>query len=62
MLIVFARHMEETARLDMDQLDAYEGDTAKAEAAVAAAVLLDPVLLALRHLAQEEHSTRRYGL
>jgi hypothetical protein len=54
--------MEEVAQLDMERLDAIEDDAEKAEAAVAAAVLLEPVLLALRRLAQEEHSTRRYGL
>lgn len=54
--------MEEVAQLDLDQLDTYEDDSEKVELAVAAAVLYDPLLLALRRLAQEEHSTRRYGL
>ncbi|MFD7295139.1 MerR family transcriptional regulator [Streptomyces sp. NPDC059897] len=58
----YAHLMEEVARLDLDQLDTYEDDSEKVELAVASAVLYDPLLIALRRLAQEEHSTRRYGL
>ncbi|MFJ9122573.1 MULTISPECIES: MerR family transcriptional regulator [unclassified Streptomyces] len=61
-LAQYAHLMEEVAQLDLDQLDTYEDDSEKVELAVAAAVLYDPLLLALRRLAQEEHSTRRYGL
>ncbi|MFZ3573562.1 MerR family transcriptional regulator [Streptomyces sp. BH097] len=60
-LMRYAHLMEEVAQLDLDQVDAYD-DSEKAELAVASTVLYDPLLLALRHLAQEEHSTRRYGL
>lgn len=61
-LAQYAHLMEEVAQLDLDQLDTYEDDSEKVELAVAAAVLYDPLLLALRRIAQEEHSTRRYGL
>ncbi|MFI6874171.1 MerR family transcriptional regulator [Streptomyces sp. NPDC050400] len=61
-LAAYAAHMESVARLDLDQLDAFDDDREKAEAAVAGAVLFEPVLAALRRLAQEEHTTRRYGL
>ncbi|MGW2343911.1 MerR family transcriptional regulator [Streptomyces sp. NPDC001661] len=58
----YAHLMEEVARLDLDELDTYEDDSEKVELAVASTVLYEPLLLALRRLAQEEHSTRRYGL
>ncbi|WP_306322032.1 MULTISPECIES: MerR family transcriptional regulator [unclassified Streptomyces] len=61
-LAQYAHLMEEVAQLDMDQLDTYEDDSVKAELAVASTVLYDPLLTALRRLAQEEHATRRYGL
>lgn len=49
--------MHAVARLDLDSLEAQAS-----EAAVASAVLLEPVLRALHRLAQEEESTRRYGI
>ncbi|MCX3058242.1 MerR family transcriptional regulator [Streptomyces beihaiensis] len=61
-LAQYARRMDELARLDLDHLDTFPDDSQKVESAVAAAVLFEPVLLALRRLAQEEHSARRYGL
>ncbi|MEV3860987.1 MerR family transcriptional regulator [Streptomyces sp. NPDC050095] len=61
-LLAYARQMDEVARLDMERIEDLEGDAEKAELVVAAAVLFEPLLLALRRLAQEEHSTRRYGL
>ncbi|MFI0241019.1 MerR family transcriptional regulator [Streptomyces sp. NPDC016845] len=61
-LAVYARQMERVAQHDIERLEAFDEDGEKAEAAVASAVLFEPVLLALRRLAQEEHSTRRYGL
>ncbi|MBO1330630.1 MerR family transcriptional regulator [Streptomyces sp. VRA16 Mangrove soil] len=61
-LVAYAQQMDELAELDLDRIDEMEGDAAKAELVVAAAVFLEPVLLALRRLAQEEHATRRYGL
>ncbi|MEU6841546.1 MerR family transcriptional regulator [Streptomyces sp. NPDC046716] len=61
-LLAYARRMDEVARLDMERLDDLAGDAEKAELVVAAALLFEPVLLALRRLAQEEHSTRKYGL
>ncbi|MYW70041.1 MerR family transcriptional regulator [Streptomyces sp. SID8379] len=61
-LAAYARQMDEVARLDLERLEDLEGDVEKAELVVAASVLFEPVLLALHRLAQEEHSTRRYGL
>ncbi|MFD8573184.1 MerR family transcriptional regulator [Streptomyces sp. NPDC057694] len=61
-LLAYARQMDEVARLDMQRLDDMDSDTEKAELVVAAAILFEPLLLALRRLAQEEHSTRKYGL
>ncbi|MFB9391789.1 MerR family transcriptional regulator [Streptomyces coeruleoprunus] len=61
-LAPYARRMEQLAVLDMDRLDAMGTGTEQVEAAVAAAVLYDPMLLSLRRLAQEVESARRYGI
>ncbi|MFE4676381.1 MerR family transcriptional regulator [Streptomyces sp. NPDC056723] len=61
-LTPYARHMERVAEHDIDRLDTFPEEVEKVEAAVAAAVLYEPVLLMLRRLAQEEHSARRFGL
>ncbi|PWI44254.1 MerR family transcriptional regulator [Streptomyces sp. ICBB 8177] len=61
-LAPYAEQMARTAALDLDMLDEYPTPVEKVEAAVAAAVLYEPVLLSLRRLAQEEESARRYGL
>ncbi|AWW41644.1 MerR family transcriptional regulator [Streptomyces cadmiisoli] len=61
-----ARHLEPYARLaaqqavhDMDLLEAYDTPLEQAGAAVALTVLLEPVLLSLRRLAEVEESRRR---
>ncbi|MFI7005176.1 MerR family transcriptional regulator [Streptomyces sp. NPDC050145] len=61
-LTPYGRAVEEIATVDLDHLDRYDDTTEKAEIVVGAAVLFEPVLLALRRLAQEELTTRRYGL
>ncbi|MFG2893019.1 MerR family transcriptional regulator [Streptomyces sp. NPDC048248] len=61
-LTPYARKMEEVAGHDLDVLEALPEEVEQVEAAVAAAVLYEPVLLSLRRLAQEELATRRYGL
>ncbi|MFE1434088.1 MerR family transcriptional regulator [Streptomyces griseoaurantiacus] len=61
-LVPYARLMREVAARDLDFLETHESDAEKAEMAVAAAVLFEPVLRALHRLAQEEESARRYGI
>ncbi|MFI1279528.1 MerR family transcriptional regulator [Streptomyces sp. NPDC020858] len=58
----YARLMHQAAVRDLDLVEAYPSEAQKAEAAVAAAILFQPVLKALHRLAQEEESARRYGL
>ncbi|MER7466084.1 hypothetical protein [Streptomyces sp. NPDC097981] len=58
----YAQLMHRAAIRDMDFVDACPSEAEKAETAVAAAVLPQPVMKALHRLAQEEESARRYGL
>ncbi|MBT2509796.1 MerR family transcriptional regulator [Streptomyces sp. ISL-98] len=60
-LIPYAALAERTAALDLDQLDAGADPLEQAERAVLLTVLLEPALLALRRLAQEDESAKRYG-
>ncbi|MFD8982287.1 MerR family transcriptional regulator [Streptomyces sp. NPDC059564] len=62
MLAPYARLMHQVAVRDLDFVEAYPSESEKVEAAVAAAVLLEPIMRALHRLAQEEESVRRYGL
>lgn len=62
MLAPYARLMHQVALLDLDFVEDYPSESEKVEAAVAAAVLMEPILRALHRLAQEEESVRRYGL
>ncbi|MFI2644958.1 MerR family transcriptional regulator [Streptomyces sp. NPDC018610] len=57
----YARLMHEAAVLDLDFVDTRPSEAERAETAVLGAVLAEPMLLALRRLAQEEESARRYG-
>lgn len=58
----YARKMMEVAGLDLDALEEYPTTAEQAEAAVSAAVLVEPLLMSVRRLAQEEESARRYGI
>ncbi|WP_405744913.1 MerR family transcriptional regulator [Streptomyces sp. NBC_01525] len=60
-LTPYARQMASVAGHDFDVLETLPDDAERAETAVAAAILREPVLLALRRVAQEEESARRYG-
>ncbi|MEU0673068.1 MerR family transcriptional regulator [Streptomyces sp. NPDC006172] len=60
-LLPYARLAEQTAVLDLDQLQAPLDPLEKAERAVLLTFLLEPALLALRRLAQEAESHTRYG-
>ncbi|WP_416969623.1 MerR family transcriptional regulator [Streptomyces sp. 4F14] len=60
-LLPYARLAERTAALDLDQLDGIEDPLETAERALVLTVLLEPALLALRRLAQQNESARRYG-
>ncbi|BBC32400.1 hypothetical protein SGFS_036940 [Streptomyces graminofaciens] len=60
-LVPYARLAEQTAALDLDQLQAPLDPIEKAERAVLLTFLLEPALLALRRLAQEAESQARYG-
>ncbi|MFD7868268.1 MerR family transcriptional regulator [Streptomyces sp. NPDC057682] len=61
-LAEYARLMHAAAVRDLDLMESHPTETEQVEMAVAAAVLYEPVLTALRRLAQEEESARRYGL
>jgi DNA-binding transcriptional MerR regulator len=59
-LLPYARLAERTAVLDLDQLDGIEDPLEVAERALLLTVLLEPALLALRRMAQENESARRH--
>lgn len=62
MLAPYARLMHQVAVRDLDNMEDYPSEAERVEAAVASAVLFEPVLKAMHRLAQEEESARRYGL
>lgn len=59
-LLPYARLAEETAVLDLDQLDGIGDPLEAAERALLLTVLLEPALMALRRMAQENESARRH--
>ncbi|GGR55891.1 MerR family transcriptional regulator [Streptomyces roseolus] len=60
-LLPYARLADDMAELDLRQLDGKGDPLAQAERAVLVTVLLEPALLALRRLAQEDKSSRLFG-
>ncbi len=60
-LLPYARLADDMAELDLRQLDGKGDPLAQAEKAVLVTVLLEPALLALRRLAQEDKSSRLFG-
>ncbi|MCX4670259.1 MerR family transcriptional regulator [Streptomyces sp. NBC_01381] len=60
-LAPYARSAGQLAVADLDLVERYESPDEQLEAAVALTVLYEPVLLALRRMAQTEESNRRYG-
>ena len=60
-LIPYAELAQQTAMLDLDQLDDTSDPLEQAERAILLTILLEPALLALRRLAQENESARRHG-
>lgn len=58
----YAELMHQVAKQDLDFVETHPSEAEKVETAVAATILFEPVLKALRRLAQEEESARRYGL
>ncbi|MFE4627133.1 MerR family transcriptional regulator [Streptomyces mirabilis] len=60
-LVPYARLAERTAALDLDQLDGIDDPLELAERALLLTVLLEPALMALRRMAQENESARRQG-
>ncbi|MEU4212474.1 MerR family transcriptional regulator [Streptomyces sp. NPDC026206] len=60
-LVPYAELAERTAALDLDQLEGMDDPLEQAERAMLLTILLEPALLALRRLAQEDASARRYG-
>ncbi|MFF4420896.1 MerR family transcriptional regulator [Streptomyces sp. NPDC001549] len=58
----YAQLMHQVAVRDLDFVETFPTEAEKAETAVAATILFQPVLKALHRLAQEEESARRYGL
>ncbi|MFK4147120.1 MerR family transcriptional regulator [Streptomyces sp. NPDC004065] len=57
----YARLMHRAAVLDLDFVETRPTEAERVEIAVLGTVLAEPLLLALRRLAQEEESARRYG-
>ncbi|MBM7170424.1 MerR family transcriptional regulator [Streptomyces sp. G44] len=60
-LAPYASAGHQLAVTDLDLIERYESSDEQLEAAVALTVLYEPVLLALRRIAQAEESRRRYG-
>ncbi|RPE27116.1 MerR-like DNA binding protein [Streptomyces sp. Ag109_O5-1] len=60
-LVSYARLAERTAVLDLGQLDRIDDPLELAERALLLTVLLEPALMALRRMAQENESARRHG-
>ncbi|AZM55752.1 transcriptional regulator [Streptomyces sp. WAC 01529] len=60
-LAPYARAGRQLAVTDLDLIERYDSPEEQLEAAVALTVLYEPVLLALRRMAQSEESNRRYG-
>ncbi|WP_089105735.1 MerR family transcriptional regulator [Streptomyces hyaluromycini] len=60
-LLPYARLAERTAALDLDQLDGIEDPLEAAERALLLTVLLEPALMALRRMAQENESAHRHA-
>jgi DNA-binding transcriptional MerR regulator len=61
-LLPYAELVGRLAVSDLDRLEEFPTAVEKVEAAVADAVLFEPVLMSLRRLAQEQESARRFGL
>ncbi|KUN42094.1 MerR family transcriptional regulator [Streptomyces longwoodensis] len=59
-LLPYARLAERTAVLDLDQLTGLDDPLETAERALLLTVLLEPALMALRRMAQENESARRH--
>ncbi len=60
-LLPYARLAQQTAALDLDQLNDTDDLLEQAERAVLLTISLEPALLALRRMAQEHESARRHG-
>lgn len=60
-LLPYAELAERTARYDLDRIGTITDPLEKAEQAVLLTFLLEPALMALRRLAQENESTARHG-
>ncbi len=59
-LVPYAELAKRTAALDLDQLHDIDDPLEQAERAVLLTILLEPALLALRRLAQEDESAKRH--
>ncbi len=57
----YAQLMHQVAELDLNFVETHPSEEEKVEVAVLGTVLMEPVLTALRRVAQEEESARRYG-
>jgi DNA-binding transcriptional MerR regulator len=62
LLAPYAELMHRTAVLDLDNMETYPSEAEQIEFAILGVILNEPVLQALHRLAQEEESSRRYGL
>ncbi|MFE9258290.1 MerR family transcriptional regulator [Streptomyces sp. NPDC006879] len=61
LLVPYAELARRSAAVDLDQLQDLDDPLDQAERAVLVTILLEPALLALRRLAQEDESARRFS-
>ncbi|MEW1638423.1 MerR family transcriptional regulator [Streptomyces sp. NPDC093801] len=62
MMTPYARMMHQVAVHDLDFVETYPSEAERVEAAVAATILLEPILRAMHRIAQQEETVRRYGI
>ncbi|MGW2670472.1 MerR family transcriptional regulator [Streptomyces sp. NPDC001272] len=58
----YARMMHQVAVHDLDFVETYPSEAERVEAAVAATILLEPIVRAMHRIAQQEETVRRYGI
>ncbi|MEU3312456.1 MerR family transcriptional regulator [Streptomyces sp. NPDC048387] len=62
MMAPYARMMHQVAVHDLDFVETYPSEAERVEAAVAATILLEPIVRAMHRIAQQEETVRRYGI
>ncbi|MFF4366985.1 MerR family transcriptional regulator [Streptomyces sp. NPDC001594] len=62
MMAPYARMMHQVAVHDLDFVETYPSEAERVEAAVAATILIEPIVRAMHRIAQQEETVRRYGI